>query len=302
MQTSLHKVKCTKSLITSINRFTLKEKYHILRILKNHNIDFSKNSYGYFFNLNNINDDIFNKLWKCVDLIECNRDIIKHMDKKREDLINYYTSLIENNLIKTRKEKFDSYIKSLILLDINNEIQFKVQKKNIKKQNDVDPDILIKEYYKKNKYPKNSVYYRIMNVMKSSKSNRFIEKEYDEIQENGDTSSDYEFDGDNDNFEINDNEMNNDDIDDDVNKMNNEILNVENDDEIPENEIYENDNEFLDEEKNEATKINDEETENLEEETTYQHDLNFYKKLLNKQGFVFNENLKCILQFQPYIK
>lgn len=293
IQTSFRKVKCTKNLITSINRFTLKEKYHILRILKNHNIDFSKNSYGYFFNLNNINDEIFNKLWKCVDLIECNRDIIKHMDKKREELINYYTSLIENNLIKTRKEKLDLYIQSLNVFDIDSPIKYKIQKRNIKKECDVDPDILIKEYLKKNKYPKNSVYHRILNKIKNSKSLKFLEKDNEESNEVDDLSSDYEFDGENENYENEDNGIdvvpaeledneNTNDLNNEVNEKTNDI------------DIYENESDYSD----------DEESENIElqeEEILYQHNLNFYKKLLNKQGFVFNENLKCILQFQPYI-
>jgi len=301
------KIKCTKTLISNISKFTLKEKQHILRILKNNSVDYSKNSYGYFFNLNGLDEETFNKLWKCVDLIECNRDIIKQMDKKREELIIYYTSLIESNLKKTKQDKLNNYINSLILYEINTNIKLSITKKQNKFiNNDIDPDILIKEYIKKrNKYPKNSVYNRIATIIKNSKSNKFIEKkeEDDDIDE---ISSEY------DGNEIEEFDLNEEiDIDENVDEINVNVdidvevdvdLNDITDNELnPDEENHEDETEsiYSDHEKEEEK---EEEKDDEKEQLIYKQNLQFYKKLLNKQGFIFNENVKCLLEFEPYIE
>lgn len=319
--------KSSKNLIASINKFTLKEKLHVLRILKTHNIDYSKNSYGYFFNLNEIDDNIFNKLWKCIDLIECNRDIIKQLDKKREDLINYYTDLIETNLKKTRNDKLNNYIDSLKVKDIQYNISSYIRKKNVKKEinTNVDPDILIRDYMKKmSKYSKTSVYYRLTNLMKHSRSNKI----YDVADENegDDNTSEYNFDENaNEEYEVEkeieeqDNEVDleieeDNEVDVDIEQDNEVDVDIEEENEVEieiehENEknnkkvdiskITETINEI---EENEVEIEEDNETElENDKEDIYKYNLNFYKKLLNKQGFVFNENLKCILEYQPYI-
>jgi len=329
-KTNYTKINCIKTLINSINKFTLKEKFHILKILKNNNIDYSRNSYGYFFNLNNLEDDIFYKLSKCIELIECNRDIIKQMDKKRDDLINYYTHLIETNLNKTKREKLENYINSLILNDIQTEIQIRIKKKHVKKENEVDPDILMKEYIKRlNKYPKNSVYHRILTRIKTSKT-KYIEIEKDDYEDDiSDGGGEIEID--NDIEQENDLEAGPDndpdlepvidleiDIENEIDPdieidpgFDNEIgidADLENEPEISikNNKISEK-NTFLgdDEHKEE---FDEEDNEELNEENEkkdqeeYQHNLNFYRKLLNKQGFIFNENMKCLLEYQSYIE
>jgi hypothetical protein len=307
----INKTKNTKNLISYINRFTSKEKLHILRILKNHNIDYSKNSYGYFFNLNNLNDEIFNKLWKCVDLIECNRDIIKQMDKKRDDMISHYTHLIETNLNKTKQEKLDLYINSLILSKIDTDIICNVKRKSINSNNNnnLDPDLLIKEYIKKlYKYPKNSVYNRILTIIKNSKSNKYIEKK-EEDDDNLEKLSDYENENEPDLVIDNDVDIDNDIQDNDVeiepeNYENNDFENedeefiVVNEEEEILSEIHDNKSDILDEKDENEELIEDNNTKN---EITYQYNLNFYRKLLNKEGYIFNENLKCLLVYQSYI-
>ena len=50
------------NIVNKINKLTKKEKVHILNILKEHKIDYTKNSHGYYFNLYNISEDIIKKL------------------------------------------------------------------------------------------------------------------------------------------------------------------------------------------------------------------------------------------------
>ena len=90
-----------KQLINKIKNLTTNEKLHILNILKKHNITFTKNSNGYFFDLSLLSDELVNKLIKCAELIESKRDLIERLDKKRNEQLNYYRLLIVNQLKET---------------------------------------------------------------------------------------------------------------------------------------------------------------------------------------------------------
>jgi hypothetical protein len=161
-----------KTLINKIKNLNINEKIHILSILKNHNIDYTKNYNGYFFNLDKIDESLINKLNQCVDLIETNRDIIYSLDRKRDEHLKYYKSLIESKLNETIATKTKNYVQKLI---VKSDESFKpyIKKKNktiLKKKDNkiVDPDLLIKEYNTQQKYQKDSVYYRLFQICKIS--------------------------------------------------------------------------------------------------------------------------------------
>jgi small subunit ribosomal protein S4 len=67
-----------------------KQKVHILNILRTNEIEFTKNSNGYFFNFMSLNDQIIEKICTCLDLIESNTDLVREMDRRRNELLVYY--------------------------------------------------------------------------------------------------------------------------------------------------------------------------------------------------------------------
>jgi hypothetical protein len=153
-----------KDLINKVKRLTPKEKHHILSIFKKYNIDFTKNSNGYFFNLDTIEPHIIDKVSKCVDLIEQKRELIFNLDKKRDHYLEYYKTLIESKLKETINKKREQYINKLILIPIDTYISKKKPKFN-RVIITGDPDVLMKEHLKSKKYHKNSVYYRLTQTM-----------------------------------------------------------------------------------------------------------------------------------------
>ena len=152
-----------KELISKVKRLTVKEKYHILSIFKKYNVEFTKNSNGYFFNLDKINPSIIEKVSKCVDLIEEKRELIYSLDKKRDYYLEYYKTLIESKLKDTINKKKKQYIDQLTLIPLESYISKK--KPTLRVVVSEDPDVLMKEHLKPKKYDKNSVYFRITQKM-----------------------------------------------------------------------------------------------------------------------------------------
>lgn len=295
-----------KDVINRISKLTTKEKIHILNILKIHNIDFTKNINGYFFNLSSVNDEVIQKIIKCLELIECNRDLIKEMDKRREQLLNYYKTLIENTLKKTIEERKKEYIEFLTLRRENNNMY--IEKKRIYKINVrkiADPEEYMKDFYKsKNKYDKTSVYYKLLIKLKrnSGNSNYNATNHDDDIisisggSELSDYISEIDNDNDNDNIDIIEDNENDKitDLEDEFDELNkdNDIISEEdinediNDDNNIENEYdLEIEDTLIQKQKN-PIRIDD---------------MSFYKNLLSQQGFIFNEYSKCLLIYQSYI-
>jgi len=182
------KQKYLRELISKIKRLTPKEKHHILSIFKKYNVEFTKNSNGYFFNLDKIDESILDKVSKCVDLIEQKRELITSLDKKRDSYLEYYKNLIENKLKETINKRRDQYINQLVLIQHETPIRKKI-KKSVRIVSNIDPDILMKEHSKSKKYNKNSVYFRINQriVELSRKSHRH--KSSDKTKDEGDDSS-----------------------------------------------------------------------------------------------------------------
>lgn len=158
--------------IIKISRLTLKEKSHILNILKLNNIEFTKNSNGYFFNLYSIDENIIKKLNKCIDLIETNRDLINTLDKKRESKLEYFKLLIQEKLNETIKNKRNTFIENLYIDEPK--VYITKKNKNTKIISNIDPDILYKNYMKSQKPKKDSVYYKLLQCCNTNK--RFKEK------------------------------------------------------------------------------------------------------------------------------
>lgn len=155
-----------RDLISKVKRLTPKEKHHILSIFKKYNIEFTKNSNGYFFNLDKVEPHIIDKVSKCVDLIEQKRELIFNLDKKRDQYLEYYKTLIESKLKETINKKREQYINQLVLIPTETYISKKKPKFN-KVIITGDPDVLMKEHLKAKKYDKNSVYYRLTQIMNS---------------------------------------------------------------------------------------------------------------------------------------
>ncbi len=103
-----------QGLIDNINLLEHKELVHIFNILKTNNIEYTKNSNGVFFNLQNIDKNVFQKLSDCVNIIINSRKKIISLDKAREAEINYYKSLLEHkikeNVALKNQNSIDQYI------------------------------------------------------------------------------------------------------------------------------------------------------------------------------------------------
>jgi hypothetical protein len=162
-----------KTLINKIKSLNINEKIHILSILKTHNIDYTKNYNGYFFNLDKIDENIANKLNQCIELIETNRDLIFSLDRKRDEHLKYYKTLIESKLNETMASKTKNYVNKLIVKSDESFRPYIKKKTKVlcikKKDNKIsDPDLLIKEYNAQQKFNKDSVYYRLFQICKVS--------------------------------------------------------------------------------------------------------------------------------------
>lgn len=288
-----------KDMISRIGKLNQKEKLHILNILHTKNIEFTKNTNGYFFNFLNIDDDIIRKIYNCLILIEENTDKIKEMEKRRNELLQYYKLLIEERLQDNLQKKKDNYMKKLILKPYTEITLIKKRKNIINRKHinhNIDSDILIKEHLKsKLKYQKNSVYHRLVTSIKLSKSTKSKNKNDDDNDTSNDTvnidtiDDISEIDHNLDDYNLSDND-------------DNDTVNIDDISSI----ISDNyDNENFDEEEGIDEVIEVEEIDDIDEDINNsdykKREFLYYKKLLNKQGFVFDENKECILVTQEYI-
>jgi len=293
-----------KDIITRINKLNSKEQLHILNILKINNVKFSKNANGYFFNFIDINNDILDKIYKCLELIESNTDLLKEMDRRRNELLTYYKKLIEDKLNSNIKLKKDNYIKKLKLYDNNIKINIKRVNK-IKKRfcydKDKDIDIVMKEYLKsRSKYKKDSIYYKVISKIKTQKKFDNRKHDMDEFDDGG--------------YDI-------DKCESDIESIKDDIESIKDDSEFIKDDFsdgeydynsdnYDNDiddDQFqigLDEDKLDEISYEENKNEyilNLKCDSNIELEIDYYKKILNKQGFVFDENKRCLLKKEEYI-
>lgn len=296
-------------LINKIKKLSVKEKSHILTILKKNNVPFTKNLNGYFFNLMNINDNVYDKINKCVDLIERNRELIESLEKKRELHIEYYKTLIENKLNERLNARIDDYYNTILLKEECNFIR--IQKKcTIENKIVADPDILIKNYLKRFKYEKGSFYYKINQIM-SKRKKKIIYSNSDEggysmVDMDSNYMSNYD--------ELDETEPNPDDeslYNDDITQ---EDENIEREDNVEEG--LEEDEDIDQSQLDIDIEHNIDDIENLSENELNGHDQNetilddmlhlenkleFYKNLLKQDGFVFDEDRHVKMRLQEYI-
>lgn len=188
-----------RDIIGRIDTLTVKEKLHILNILKQHNYDYTKNSNGYFFNLANIPENVLLKMSKCLDLIEKNRDLIMEMDKRREEMLSFYKSVIEEKISMSISEKRNKYVTQIKIVKNPSNVSMEVRKakprcKKTQYDTNVDPDELIKEYMKSlSKISKDSVFGRLnvkLRVLKQKSGKRQDEIESYDYSNDGDTGGD----------------------------------------------------------------------------------------------------------------
>lgn len=283
-----------KDIISRINKLNNKEKLHILNILKTNNVDYSQNSNGYFFNMIKIEEHIFDKICKCLNLIEKNRDLIKEMDKRREELLIFYKKIIEKKLQDSIEFRKSQYTQKLILKDFKTNICLhkkrimKIKYKDYLNSGLLDAEVVVKEYFKaRNTFAKDTVYHRLSSRMKAFKSNKYVDTskndnaDGEEISSGGIVDEDINID-----IEI-------DDVDVAINEYNETDLH---------SELSDLDNQSIVSE--EITEISLE-TENKKlkqiEETQTDLNLIFYRNLLNKQGFEFDDDKRCMIVYQDYI-
>lgn len=302
-----------ESIIFRISKLNYEEKKHILKILKLNNVTFTKNSNGYFFNLFDLDNIVIKKLNNCLETIENNRHIIEDLDKRREKLLIYYKSLIEERLIETISNIKKTYIDKLRLVDTSTNIKCIINRKyRIKRRHliadDADYDLLMSEYKRADKYNKSSVYWRLLKAVKI-KNERYVEMEdgdYYAMDNNTYNSNNQDIDveaGTHADADIDiEADMDIEDIED--------IEDIDEPDEVELDGYHEIDednpdyNEDYQEENDDEIDIDESLEEELFDNTTKQiidKDILFFKRLLNKRGFVFDENAKCLLEYQEYI-
>jgi hypothetical protein len=293
-----------KEIVTRVNKLDNKEKLHILNILETHKVDFTKNANGYFFNLTKVDENIVLKIFKTLELIETNRDLIRKIDKRRDELLTYYKKLIGEKIENKIKQRNQEYNDKLLLREIQTTIDFTFEKilKYANANNIGDPDDMIKEYNKSLlKYEKNNVYYNIITKIKAynSNNNKNFDKKNKERNNNYDHVSDYDYNEEEYDYDIMDIENEYEDVDD-----LDEICDNDNDEEVDEEvdeDTYYSDDKMNEDNDNDNDNDNEIDNEIDNGESEMETNINFYKNLLNKKGFSFDDNKKCFLGYQEYI-
>ena len=297
-----------KDIISRVNKLDNKEKIHVLNILKTNNIDFTKNRNGYFFNLSSVDEEIILKISKCLKLIETNMDLIRKIDKRREELLDYYKNVIQEKVNDKIKKMKEEYNKKLLLYKMDTNIVMDI--KNISKRkrnnnNTQDPDDMIKEYNKTlYKCEKNSVFANILLKIKAyNSSHRGVDKKNKDRSDNYEDMDDIKF---SDYNMMGDDYIEDDIIEDDINVDDpiDDPIDNENVDDISntddEYETHYSDNEsYLDDIDND---MENDDSKTKKEKMEVEMNINYYKNLLSKKGYAFDDSKKCILSYQEYIK
>jgi hypothetical protein len=295
------------NIITKISKINKEEKLHVLKILKDHSIPYTKNNNGYYFNLYNLQDDIYKKLNTILELIETNRNLTTDLNKKRTDTLEKYKVIIEerynNSISKLREE----YISKITKKDFN--ITLTHIKKNISKERVSTTE----------KYHKDSVFYRLTKIMRAKrKKEKFVCMESFQGDESNnvdiddlpdDLPDDLHEDLPDDLHEDLPEDLHEDlpedlqedlheDLPEDLNLLEEEL----NDEKISEFVHSDNDSDVDDElnEKNGSDLIEKIESYDSDEENEYDDRINHYKTLLNFKGYNLVNN--GLLKYEDYIQ
>jgi hypothetical protein len=274
-----------RDLIDRIGKLNKKEKLHILNILKPHDKEYTQNTNGYFFNLANVSDEVIRKVLRCLQLIEKNRHLLQEMDARRESLLKYYKSLIEDKLKMSITDMRNNYINKISLKPCQSNFSLKIERKmKINRRieiSDASIDELMKEHMKGQKYVKDSVYHRLNSRIKTIRSGRKNISRKEDVEENiNSNTTQVQLQSENDGGSENVEEDNfTEDFKDD---------NYEEIDEVSEHS-------------SETESIQEEEQKTETETECFTDKLTFYKRLLNMKGFRFDDNKHCFLVTEPYI-
>ncbi|NBO98931.1 MAG: hypothetical protein EBU90_02215 [Proteobacteria bacterium] len=305
-------------IILRINKLSNKEKNHILKVLKSDNVDFTKNANGYFFDLGQLDSTYISNVKRCLDSIEQNRDQLDKMNKRREALLVYYKKIINEKIEQKNLKKYQLFMDKITVQALSSNITAQINKVRRFDKDRRDPDELIKEYTKDlNKAPKGSIFYKIEARMRAQRQKRnldnprghrnqqddcepetdfhtfdsvpnALEHDGDYTEGFGDLDEDPAI-GDADDINDMDGDTEGDDIDQDVDQ------DIDIDPDI-DHDIVEMDDVVDDEYYSDSDTIQD------TQDTQTQLEMEYYKKILNKQGFFFDDNKHCLLVYQDYIK
>lgn len=288
-----------KKLIYKISKLNQQEKEYILKLLIDKEVPYTKNMNGFFFNMysSSVTSSTLENINNSIDLMIKNRNILYDIDQKRDLMIKECKELIENKLHNTNKKKQNDYFNKILLKQVNTSIKhnfFKYKKQiNYKIYDNIDT--IDKKH---SVYNKNSVFFRLntrmkLNTRQHRKSNNQKYLENDRTEVDSTTNENI----------ISECIIDDDVICDDDNYDIEEDMEYEPDDyECPDEnvliEVYDN----VDNIDNVDTADNVDIPDIVDNvEIDEDNEKLFYKELLNKHGFIFNEDKDCILIYQEYI-
>ncbi|NBU33995.1 hypothetical protein EB118_03495 [bacterium] len=296
-----------KEVITRIQKLSPKEKCHVLKLLKRDKVEFTKNANGYFFDLTNLEEQIVMNIKNCLDSIERNRHQLEQMNTRREELVMYYKKVIHENTQKAQKENQQFYQSRIALIPHPSSITVRVTRRNVVPPDTRDPDDILRDQLKP-KFSKDSIFHKIESRMRAQRQRRNAERtrhrdDTDEYYQEKE-GSEAEYDGDM-NYEGDVNEIDIDiegDIDVDIEI--DQDIDVEGDDIEGDPDIDQSDHEVEGDPEGEIETEVDSQLESQSEDTDIQThmEMEYYKKVLNKQGYTFDDNKYCYLVYQEYIK
>lgn len=270
--------------VSSLNQ---KEKVYLLNIFKKHDIGYSKNSSGYFFNLSQIDDSLLLELENYINLIYSNRKKIEENDNKRQEEINYYANLLKNEELKKKKEEKETFNDLLKLNNTSITLEISKKKRYIQKivEFDTSEDLGV---WNKRKYKKNSLYDRLFSKFKRLKyaeNHKDTEGDADGVV---DTECLVDTEGLLDTEGL---------IDGDVE----DIEGVEDIEEIEETDCLDGDVEAGDLDIEDVEEFDvEEDIETHEKTDKFEEKLKFYKDILSLEGYVFSDDI-LKLEVEEYL-
>ena len=123
------------------------DQVNVLRVLKEHNVPYTLNSNGYFFNLNDIQKESYTNLVDYIEKIKENKVFLEQSDALRVQCMNEYRDNIDKRIVEKHqqlerdRESRLKLVKDSVELIVSADIELV----------DTDPDILIKNYLESKK-------------------------------------------------------------------------------------------------------------------------------------------------------
>lgn len=258
-----------KNLIHKINELESEEKKYLLKLLENDNLHYTLNKNGYFFNLQNISENLKSKLFQAIKFIEINRKKLQEFESQRQTIMTKYIQEIKQHIKEKNEAERLAWITFITKQPLN--IQCIISR-HIKIKDMRSIEYLLKEYKSSKKINKDSIYGKLDSRMKIlSKTKKQIMK----IESN---------------YHNEEEEHSIHDVDDD-DKSINEIEETE----IEEYDLIEDDEQIIDNHSAEnVLSIEDEEDIETTDEQDFEliKKIEHYKTALINKGYLFNYHLK----------